>query len=225
MIKITSIPNFKEWYDTVVNFEDINVDFNSTAIKVQMKDPSNSFLISSHLELPVENTCNASISIENLKTIKEAVDVYWTSDSLIFKCGITKYKTGILKDPKVDALILPELPQVKFNLVTANIPQELIKEMVKVSEREENIVFKNDGTNLLVSDDTGSIETTYENVLEHGDIPVKCIFSFSYINNVIKVMKYFEKVTLKVGYDMPIIIELRKPGFSIDYWIAPRIED
>ncbi|HOJ96097.1 MAG TPA: hypothetical protein PK024_04565 [Methanospirillum sp.] len=225
MIRITEITNFKEWYETLALFEDVHIDFNQNGIKVQMKDVTNAFIISSFMELPVENTCSATISLDNLKTIKDSVTVYWSAETLVFQAGITKYKSPVLKDPKVDALVLPELPVPKFEGVKAVIPHDLIKEMLKVSEREEDILFKGEGKTLIVTNSSNSIENTYENVLESDEIPVKSVFGFNYINMVIKVMKYFDEVSIRVGKDVPIIINLNKPGFSISYWIAPRIED
>jgi len=221
MIEICEIPDFKTWYDTLLNLKDVELKFTPSGIEVCMIDELKAFLVKSLLKTEVKNTCVMAINLSPIKTVKGKVTVFWDVNALIFKSGIVEYICQSIVDKQIKTI--QQMPKINHTVFTVDIPKDQISEMLKVSEKEEDIKFISEGHNLLVSNDTNNIRARYENVLETGAID--CILNYTYMGNVIKSMKPFDKLSIKLGVNCPAVFNLSNDMFEVEYWISPRIVD
>jgi hypothetical protein len=222
MIHICEIPDFKMWYDTLLNIPDVAIEFTIDGIKVCMVNKEKSFIINSVLKTKVENTCSIAISMDKIKTIKGKVDLYWDKNQLIIKSGIVKYKCSNIVDPNVKTL--SPMPDLKFENSLINLPKDQINEMLKVSEKEENLRFKSIGKNLIISNDEGDVEAEYVDVIT-DDIDIDSLFNYIYMKNVLGTIKYFDNFKIRLGFESPAVFSMSNDLFDVEYRIAPRIED
>ncbi len=220
MIPLTTIPDFKMWYEPLLFIDDVEVHFNE-GVRVCMKDVSNALLVLTHLNVPITNTCSAAVCLEQLKTVKGSVDVFFDNNKLIFKNGNTKYKVTTLCDPKVVTAVFPE---IKWELFKINIPKDGIKDLMNVAEKEETMKFKTLDGNLYVVDEEDLVEVTYDNVVDKS-LEIKSGFGFSYIGPIIKSLKYFNNLEVFLGNAVPAKFHMWNDLMDIVYLVAPRIED
>jgi hypothetical protein len=210
------------WYDTLLNIPDVSIEFTTDGIKVCMINKERSFVINSLLKTKVENTCSIAINMDKIKTVKGKVELYWDNNQLIIKSGIVKYKCYNIVDPTVKTL--SPMPGIKFENSVISLPKDQINEMLKVSEKEENLRFKSNGKNLVISNDEGDVEAEYVDVIT-DDIDIDSLFNYGYMKNVLGTIKYFDDFKIRLGYESPVVFNMSNELFEVEYQIAPRIEN
>lgn len=215
-----------------------NINFTPKGICVMCADAGKSF--AARLEIAKEaceeynaNNENVIIDVKNLNknlSILNGTVTMELNERLVLTAGLHKFYTKVLGEclTKID-----KMPQVNLSISFEISTNEFLSILKACALYSDYIRILTDGKKIIFLASDWSDNNKYTYAIDVKDLEffecnngsANTLYMVRFLTNIANVLKLFEKIKITFDNKLPLKINANNEHISIEFWLAPTIED